>query len=282
VRKPWIALTVALLATGIALAAGGAAGGASGGGAQAEAAAAGAGAGAGAGAKKPITLRIVTGTGNLKAAVKRFRELLGPNNGGGPGGKKNGRREIDWDSVPDQFAEPNALPSDFFNAKTAPRARGAILSTPGDHVAVSADGNNSTGTPVRFGDINASYVSQFTTFSSPRLFSPIGSNVVNLTFRVPGTDTPAVVRGFGAVYTDIDRKHNTAFRYFDAKGRSLGRYDAPVSKGGRSFLGVWFRNAKVARVRIQYGSGPLGPSDSPTYDAAVMDDFFYGEPRKKP
>jgi len=270
-RRLGTALAIVLLATGIALAAGGAASG-QGGRTQATTAA----------KKGPIRLRIVTGTGNLKAAVKRFRQLMGPNNGGGPGGKAKGRREINWDGVPDDLAEPNALPGDYFNAKTAPRARGAILKTPGDHVAVSADSSNPTGTAVRFGDINSSYTSQFKTFSRQRLFSPIGSNIVNLTFRVPGTDTPAVVKGFGAVYTDIDRKENTAFHYFDAKGRSLGRYAAPVSKGGFSFLGVWFRNATVARVRIQYGSGALGPADGSSFDAAVMDDFIYGEPRKKP
>ena len=231
-------------------------------------------------AKKVLRARIVTGTGNLKVAVRQFRKLLGPNNGGGPGGKAKGRREINWDAVPDEFAEPNALPSDFFNAKTAPRARGAILETPGDHVAVSADSSNPTGTAVRFGDINPAYTSQFKTFSPERLFSPIGSNVVNLTFRVPGTKKRAVVRGFGAVYTDIDRAENTAFQYFDRRGKSLGRYNAPVSKGGLSFLGVVFVRHRVARVRIKYGSGPLGPTDGAGYDAAVMDDFIYGEPRR--
>jgi hypothetical protein len=228
---------------------------------------------------KVLRARIVTGTGNLRKAVKRFRQLLGPDNGGAPGGDPKGRRELNWDSVPDEFAEPNALPSDFFNAKVAPRARGAVLETPGDHVAVSARPGNPAGAAVRFGDINPTYTNRFKTFSAPRLFSPIGSNVVNLTFRVPGTDTRAVVRGFGAVYTDIDRKENTAFQYFDRKGRSIGKYSAPVSKAGLSFLGVIFNKRRVARVRIQYGSGKLGPNESKSYDVAVMDDFLYAEPR---
>jgi hypothetical protein len=230
---------------------------------------------------KVLRAHIVTGTGDLKAAVKRFRKVLGPDNGGAPGGNPKGHREIDWDAVPDEFASPNALPPDFFNAPAAPRARGAILRTPGDHVAVSADSDNPAHAAVRFGDINPTYTNIFKTFSPERLFSPIGSNVVNLTFRVPGTKTPAVVRGFGAVYTDIDRKENTAFQYFDRRGRSLGKFSAPVSKGGRSFLGVVFNRDRVARVRIRYGSGKLGPNDSKSYDVAVMDDFFYGEPRPR-
>lgn len=230
-----------------------------------------------------LRARVVTGTGDLKAAVRRFRELLGPNNGGAPGGDPKGHREINWDTVPDEFASPNALPGDFFNAATEPRARGAILSTPGTNVAVSADSSNPAGAAVRFGNINPAYVNQFRTFSPERLFSPIGSNVVNLTFRVPGTNTRAFVRSFGAVYTDIDKAENTAFEFFTLKGRSVGKFKAPKSKGGRSFLGVVFvKRFRIGRVRIKYGTGKLGPSDSRSYDAAVMDDFFYGEPRPAP
>jgi hypothetical protein len=202
-----------------------------------------------------------------------------PDNGGVPQSYGEGRREINWDGVPDELARPHLLPAGFFNARAEPRARGAVLRTPGSGVAVSADRDNPVGVAPRFGDINPIYARQFRTFSPERLFSPIGSNVVNLRFYVPGTTRRAVVRGFGAVYTDIDRRENTAFEYFDARGRSLGKYAVPRRPGGLSFLGVVFREAVVARVRIEYGSGPLGPSDRADYDAAVMDDFIYGEPQ---
>jgi hypothetical protein len=230
-------------------------------------------------ARKPRPLHVVKGAGAIQGRVDKFRSFLGPDNGGGPGGKAKGRREINWDAVPDEFAAPHTLPPGFFNAKAAPRARGAVLRTPGDHVAVSADSENPTGTPLRFGEVNPTYTAQFKPFSAERLFSPIGSNVVNLTFRVPGTKRKGLTRGFGAVYTDIDRKENTAFQYFDRRGRSLGKFAAPVSTSGLSFLGVVFKRAVVARVRIAYGSGELGPNDSASYDVAVMDDFLYGEPR---
>ena len=230
-------------------------------------------------ARKQVRLHLVQGTGNPAKAISKFRTYLGPDNGGAPGGNPQGHREINWDGVPDQFADPNALPKNYFNGTAAPLARGAILSTPGDRVEVSADGTNPTHTPVRFGDINPTYPSIFKAFSPERLFSPIGSNVVNLTFRVPGTNIPAVVTGFGAVYTDIDRKKNTAFQYFDRKGRLLGKFPAPVSKAGFSFLGVVFPRPRVARVRIQYGTSKLGPNDSKKHDVAVMDDFLYGEPQ---
>jgi hypothetical protein len=208
----------------------------------------------------PAQATVVRGAGDITPAVKRFRALERP------------VQEITWDAVPAANAAPNALPPRFFDARSGARARGAVLSTPGDHVAVSADD------PLRFGDVNAGYTSEFTTFSAPRLFSPIGSNVVNLTFHRIGTSTRGLVHGFGAVYTDVDRKENTAFRFYDARNRLLGSFDVPVSKDGLSFLGVRFARRVVARVRIVYGSGPLGPDDGNGYDAAVMDNFIYDTP----
>lgn len=121
---------------------------------------------------------VVKGAGDIGPKVDQFRNLLGPDNGGAPNGDANGRREINWDKVPDQLAAPNALPADFFNATKDPGARGAVLETPGDHVAVSADSDNPTGAAVRFGDINPSYSDEFTTFSAQRLFSPDRKSVV--------------------------------------------------------------------------------------------------------
>ena len=226
----------------------------------------------------PSPVAVVRTGSDVNTAVAQYRTLLGPDNGGAPGGDPNGHREISWDAVPDEQAAPNGYLADFFNAKDAPRARGAHLASKSGQLMVSAKAGNPTGTAVRFGNINPSYTDQFQTFSAERLFSPIGTNVVNLSFFVPGTDTPGAVRGFGAVYTDVDRKEGAAFEYFDAKGRSLGRYGVPAHPSGLSFLGVVFKDPVVARVKIVYGNTPLGPTESRKYDVAVMDDFFYGEP----
>ena len=95
---------------------------------------------------------------------------------------------------------------------------------------------------------------------------------------MPGTRTPATVRGFGAVYTDTDSEH-TAFEYFDKDGKSLGWFSVPIANNGLSFLGVAFDKPVVARIRIEYGTLALGPNDGPESDAAVMDDFIYREPQ---
>jgi hypothetical protein len=222
---------------------------------------------------------LITGTGDITATAEAYRQALGgENNGGEPGSKATGFREINWDSLPDELSAPNLYVSDFFNAPEAPRARGAVITTPGIGLMVSADSDNPTGTLPRFGNLNLLYPDSFTTFSEERLFSPVGSNIADLTFFVPGTNTPAVVRGFGAVYVDIDTDH-TAFEYFDINGNSLGKYQAPIADNGLSFLGVVFPEAVVHRVRIAYGTAALGPDDGTENDVAVMDNFIYSEPQ---
>ena len=129
----------------------------------------------------------------------------------------------------------------------------------------------------RFGNINPTYVALFNHFSAERLFSPVGSNAVDVKFVMPGTDRPGMVRGFGAVYVDVDQEH-TAFEFFDAGDQSLGRFAVPANDGGFSFLGVAFDKPIVARVHIDYGTDEIGPDDSSDNDVAVMDDFIYGEP----
>ena len=104
---------------------------------------------------------------------------------------------------------------------------------------VSADPVNSTGTLPRFGNINPTYVDIFQAHSKEKLFSPVGTNVAELSFFVPGTDSPAVVSGFGAVYVDVDTAH-TAFEYLDIDGEPLGTFETPISNNGFSFLGVAF------------------------------------------
>ena len=224
-------------------------------------------------AQKPPT--VLSGAGDVAAVVDAYRKLLGdPNNANKAGSQPSGRREINWDGVPDDKAAPAFLPGDFF------KDRGAKLATPGKGVQVSAAPGNPTGTAPRFGHINPTYAKIFRAFSGERLFSPVGSNVVDLTFTVPGSDTPALVRGFGAVYVDTDLPH-TSFQYFDRDGKSLGKFPVPVMNEGFSFLGVVFEAPIVARVRIEYGSVALGPDDDPKNgnDVSVMDDFIFGEPQ---
>ncbi|OHV33551.1 MULTISPECIES: hypothetical protein [Pseudofrankia] len=221
---------------------------------------------------------VVMGAGDaLSATVEKFRGILGPDNGGAPGGAPNGHREINWDGVPDELAAPNTLPADFFNAAVEPRARGLVLEVgAGGHLSVSADEGNPAGVPVRFGDLNPSYPATFETFSAPRLFTPVGTETVDLKFFVPGTNQPATVRGFGAVYADVDTDAGPTFEYYDADGKKIGTERVPSGPDALSFLGVAYPEPVIASVRIVYVV--LGPTEDASHDVAVMDDFFYGEP----
>jgi len=211
----------------------------------------------------------------IQATVDSFRAALGTLNPNTPGSVGSGRREINWDGVPDAFSAPNNLAADFFNVNSP---RGVVFSTPGTGFQVSATA--ASGTPVRFGNINLTYPTTFQTFSPQRLFTALGSNIVDVTFFVPGSATPALSRGFGAVFTDVDAVNITSITLFDSNNNSLGQFFVPAGvSGGLSFLGIVEPTANIARVRLTSGNTALGPNDNgTTIEIVVMDDFIYGEP----
>lgn len=212
----------------------------------------------------------------IQSAVDAFRSDLGnPLNPNVAGSFPSGRREINWDGVPNNLSAPNNLPPDFFNVNSP---RGTVFSTPGTAVQVSG---NAGAAPVRFDNINPTYSSIFQTFSPQRLFTAVGSNIVDVNFFVPGSTNPATVSGFGSVFTDVDLANTTSIQYFNASGASLGTFFAPTANNGLSFLGVSGFDEGIARVRITNGNSALGPSDAngAAVDVVVMDDFLYGEPR---
>jgi hypothetical protein len=219
----------------------------------------------------------------LQPTVDAYRALLGnPDNASTPGSQAAGRREINWDGVSDELASPNLLPRDFFNT-TAPR--GAVFSTAkGNKFQVSADADNPAHAAVRFGNINAANEHRFATFSAQRLFSPIGTTVMNVHFFEPGTHKPATVNGFGAVFTDVDRSDSTKVELYDRWGQRLWGKNVlkgTKSSGSLSFLGVK-TNADIHTVRITSGNTPLTPTatEGGWKDLVVMDDFLYSEPER--
>jgi hypothetical protein len=222
-----------------------------------------------------------SGTGSapasLQPTVDAYRTALGTLNPNIAGSFASGRREINWDGVPDSASAPNNLAANFFNSNSP---RGVVFSTPGTGFQVSATA--ASGTPVEFGNINVAYPGLFSTFSPQRLFTALGSNVVDVTFFVPGSTTPATTSGFGAVFTDVDLASTTSIQYFDAMDNSLGTFFVPALGGSEnlSFLGVLFNaGERIGRVRITSGNSALGPNEISGADLVVMDDFIYGEPQ---
>jgi hypothetical protein len=227
-------------------------------------------------------------TAALQAIIDQFRADLGGANNGVGGSFTSGRREINWDGVPDANSEPNNFPLDFFNVNSP---RGVIFNAIENDTGAALNqfavsSTTASGVPVRFGNINATYGSIFATFSAQRLFIVRNTTIMEVTFLIPGTNIPATVSGFGVIFTDVDSStggNRSLIRLYGADGRQLSAASAPALDNGLSFVGVSFNaGERVARVVIEVGNAGLSASNNDGVsgvDVVAMDDFIYGEPR---
>ena len=150
---------------------------------------------------------------------------------------------------------------------------------------MSANAVNASGAAINFGNINPQYSTVFNPFSAQRLFTPIGSNITDVTFFVAGTTTAGLTSGFGSIFSDVDLFNGSSIRFFDANNLSLGSFFVPNFVGATaphfSFLGVSFAAPVISRVRITTGNAALSSSaldqNGDLNDLVVMDDFLYGE-----
>ena len=216
---------------------------------------------------------------SIQDTVDAYRAALGdPNNLNNPNnldpsGRPIGRREINWDGRDVVTEAP------LFDGFLV--TRGALFTTPDGTAFVQA-------TPAGLAGVfnNPTYGTIFTAFSQPRLFSAIGSNITDVTFFVPGGgNLPATVTGFGAAFTDVDKRGNgnagARIEYFDAGGHLLFSSIVPAlpGDGSLSFLGIVFDDVRIARVRVTSGNVAPGPDDRGSRDVVMMDDFLYSEPQ---
>ena len=228
--------------------------------------------------KMSDTVLVFSANGNINNTIEAFRAQVGTTLNTSTG-VVGGRREINWDGVPAELLN-KALPGDFFNpiASDAPvgRKRGLLYSAAGGEFIASNNG---------FATANAVSASQFTSFSGLNSFANISSSLWDAEFRVPGTSELAAIKGFGLVFTDIDRDNNAFIEFFSGE-KSLGRYYAPAKddQTNFSFLGVYFKNEWVTRVRIGHEAtivGNVDISNGGTTDLVAFDDFIYSEPVRR-
>ena len=234
---------------------------------------------------------------SIQSTVDAYRVALDPlnhNNGNNPGLLTSGHREINWDG-----GNPNIVdttpPVTPFN--TFQNTRGAQFTTPGLGLSQAPVSGGPQGGLVELFK-NPTYGTIFTAFSPSRLFTPVGSNVTEALFFLPGSNgaVPAKVTGFGAVFTDVDqpdgsgpskkrgnRGASTLIEYFGADGKVLFSSFVPASPGDASlsFFGIVFDEPLIARVRITTGDTAPGPDDDQNQDIVMMDDFIYGEPQPR-
>jgi hypothetical protein len=228
---------------------------------------------------------------SIQSTIDAYRAELGNPDNKNSGSLGTGHREINWDGG--GGVDTTTAPVTPFN--TFLNTRGSQFTTRGIGLSQAPpSGGPQGGLAALFN--NASYGSIFKTFSALRLFTPVGSNITDAFFFLPGSNgnTPATVNGFGAVFTDVDqpdgsgpgakrgnRGASTLLEFFGVNGELLFSSYVPAAPGdgNLSFFGVKFNDARIARVRITTGNTAAGPDDDDKNDVVMMDDFIYGEPR---
>ena len=226
---------------------------------------------------------------SIQGAVDAFRASLGDNNLNNPGPIQKGRREINWDGGNVNLLDTTPPVNPFL---VFLNTRGSQYKTPGLGLSQAPPaGGTQGGLAALFG--NPNYAKIFKAFSRSRLFTPVGSNITEASFSVPGTNgnAPATVRGFGAVFTDVDQpdgnepgaahKGSTEIEYFDKTASSYSPvpFRPSPGDGSLSFFAIKFDDARIASVRIKTGDVAPGPNDDRQHDIVMMDDFIYGEPQ---
>ncbi|MCX6318393.1 MAG: hypothetical protein NTW29_13970 [Bacteroidetes bacterium] len=223
-----------------------------------------------------INVQVYTSAGDINTKLTEFRSKLGTLNS--TVGQTTGRREINWDGVPDNLTGIKLAP-DFFNPTAAGspegRQRGLFY----------ADGADAMVSKTGFSEVNPLVASELPSFSGNKLFAVVNANAWPVEFRVAGQTTRASTKGFGAVFVDVDNSYSVFIEYFN-ETKTLGKYYVPASSGTSrfSFLGVYFPNDVITRVVITHEGklvqGEKDVSQGGTNDLVALDDFIYAEPVK--
>jgi len=210
----------------------------------------------------------------------------GANNAGGPP-QSTGFRAINWDAVKLDGTDFNGVTTVISADKTVgiPENRFQVRGVLFDEIySVSGDG---------YASVNPAAAGAFPFFSPSNVFAPFNGNTLDVAFILPSdpssTPLPAAVRGFGAIFEDVQKPNVSAIEYF-AGSVSLGKYYVPEGQhADTEFLGVLFDAPVVTRVVITLGDAPIfsffdgqispGPNGA---DLVSTDDFFYAEPVAAP
>lgn len=220
---------------------------------------------------------VIAATGDINPKLDEFRNVLGAQLNTTPGATE-GRREINWDGVPDELLNKK-LPENFFNPTgseaTVANQRG---------LKYSATGNFQV-SKTNFAEINAGASNEFSSFSGTKSFANISSSLWDVEFQVPSKTEAAFVKGFGIVFSDVDLPNSTSLEFFN-ENKSLGKFFVPAKNGSNfSFLGVYFKNEKVTRIKVDHDGeldkGQNDISNNGPVDLVTMDNFLYNEPLKK-
>lgn len=214
-------------------------------------------------------------TGDIKPKMDEFRTALGLVNISH--GATTGRREINWDGVPDSLLN-KPLPGNLFNpvgsGASASLQRGLVY----DDGEFEVSANN-------FSHLNSQAVSELPPFSGTKTFANVSRLEWPVGFEVAGEKTPASVKAFGLVIADIDVEGSVSVEFFSGNN-SVGKFFPPAhdASSAFSFLGVSFQNEKVTKVVVHHqgalADGQKDISQGGPKDLVVFDDLIYSEPVK--
>jgi hypothetical protein len=203
-----------------------------------------------------------------------------------------GGSRIAWDGVrlDGTDANPNTRVIDSGKTVEIPIDRfrnvGAIYADP---YAVSGDG---------FASVNPGTAGQLNFFTPNNTFAMFDPNdgqfedrFIEQTFVVPGTATTALTRGFGAIFTDVEKTDASSIEYLNSNGTSIGKYYVPAGGNGETqFLGVLFDKPEISKVILTLGTNAafsfngsefksFGPENlNEGIDIAATDDFVFATP----
>lgn len=221
---------------------------------------------------------VISATGDITAKLNEFRQLLGATLNTKPDAV-GGRREINWDNFPDSLIG-KPIPPDFFNPvgddAIASRQRGLVYEAVGAFMVSQTN----------FLEVNSAAASEFAAFSGNKTFSNTSIDLWEVNPKKPGTLTDGTIQGFGIVFSDVDNARSTSIEYFNEE-KSLGKFFVPphTSTSSISFLGVYFKDEKVTKVRVKHDglliSGEKDISQGGPHDLVILDDFLYDEPVAK-
>ncbi len=204
---------------------------------------------------------------SIQATVEQFRYDVGGGNTLGDNGSFGGkRREVDLKSVADIFSG-HAVPPNSLNLHLS---GGIVLATRGSGFQVSQ--RHAASNPGANESLDG-----YEGFSE-RLLSPVGSNLTDISFKIPGTTMPATISSFGVVFKNLAGDDHASMQFFDANGIDRGTFQIPVteSEQGYSILGITFTDGeRITRVRIM--NGKAVPES--THQSGRMVSFIYSEPQ---
>ena len=223
--------------------------------------------------------QVFKATGDINGVITDFRNLLGNLNT--TPDATSGRREINWDGVPDNMTG-QALPNDFFN----PTEAGAPIAQQRGLVYASGVGEFQVSSS-NFSNIDPAATGEFSAFSGTKTFANVAANLWPVNFEVAGQKTAAFTKGVGIVFSDVDLANSTSLEFFEGE-KSLGKFFVPphTMESSFSFLGVYFPgNERITKVQVKHdgilSDGGKDISAGGQHDLVIFDDFIYSEPQKQ-